>query len=478
MNVSSMGHLILPLFLLMTCVVSQACACYAVIVGRNASVDGSVLVGHNEENYGRRILNFRRVPRRSFQPGATVRLQRGGKLEQVPETWSFLWSENPGLEFSDGYCNEWGVAVVSDACATREDDYDVLVARGDIRQGGIGYMLRRLIALRAKSAREGVELAGRLVERFGYVHSGRTYVIADPNEVWLMAIVRGPHWVAQRVPDDAVVILPNVHIIGEVDLADGDNFLASDDLVEYAVKRGWYDAGRDGPFNFRMAYQTADHIRPDVRQWRGQQLATGVESPFPPPEPLPFAVSPKEKMTVASVAAILRDRTETLALFKTATQESAVFQLRSGMPPEIGCVYWKTTARPDTSVLTPWYLGVTETPEHYYAAVDVETQLSLDHHFEPPIGTFDVDPDAAWWKFKLLQDTVDVDFPARYEIVRQARMKFETRAFEQQAAVEKEAGSLWKTDADAARRFLTGYSHRLSAEACREADRLRADFEK
>ena len=478
MNVSSIGHLVIPIFLILTCVVSQACACYAVIVGRDASADGSVLVGHNEENYGQRILNFRRIPRRRFQPGETVRLQRGGKLEQVPETWSLLWSENPGLEFSDGYCNEWGVAVVSDACPTREDDYDALVARGDIRQGGIGYMLRRLVALRAKSAREGVELAGELVERFGYVHSGRTYVIADPSEAWLMAVVRGRHWVARRVPNDAVVILPNVHVIGEVDLADSDNFLASNDLVEYAVKRGWYDARRDGPFNFRIVYQTSDRTAPDVRQWRGQQLVTGDESTFPPQEPLPFAVSPKHKMTVASVTAIIRDRTDNLALFKTGTQESAVFQLRAGMPPAIGCVYWKTTARPDTSVLTPWYLGVTETPEHYYPAVDVETQLSLDRHFQPPVGTFDVDPGSAWWKFKMLQDTVDVDFSARFEVVRQAWMKFETRAFEQQAAVEKEAAALWKTDPDAARRFLTGYSHRLAAAACREADRLRADFER
>ena len=476
MSSPSVGCLILPLFLLLTCVVSQACGCYAVIVGRDASADGSVLVGHNEENYDRRILNFRRIPRRTFQPGATVRLQRGGKLKRIPETWSFLWSENPGLEFSDGYCNEWGVAVVSDACPTREDDYDALVERGEIRQGGIGYMLRRLIALRAKSAREGVELAGQLVERFGYVHSGRTYVIADPDEVWLMAVARGPHWIARRVPDDAVVILPNVHIIGEVDLTDSDNFLASNDLIEYAVKRGWYDAGREGPFNFRIAYQTPDRTAPDVRQWRGQQLVTGNESTFGPQEPLPFAVIPKEKMTVVSVLAILRDRTETLALFKTGTQESAVFQLRAGMPRAIGCIYWKTTARPDTSVLTPWYLGVTETPQHYYPALDVQTQLCLDRHFQPP-GTFDIDPDSAWWKFKMLQDTVDVDFSARYKIVRQAWLKFETRAFEQQAAVEREAASLWKSDPAAARRFLTGYSHRLANAACREADRLRADFE-
>ena len=210
--------------------------------------------------------------------------------------------------------------------------------------------------------------------------------------------------------------------------------------------------------------------------WRGQQLVTGNESTFPPQSPLPFAVTPKEKMTVASVAAIIRNRNETLALFKSGTQESAVFQLRSGLPTAIGCVYWKTTARPDTSVFTPWYLGITKTPENYYPAVEVATQLCLSHHFDPPVGTFDVDPDSAWWKFKILQDTVDVDFSARYEAVRRTWKKFETSAFEQQASVEEEAAALWKTDPEAARRFLTGYCHRLAAEACWEADGLTASL--
>ena len=45
---------------------SPAYGCYAVIVGREASADGSVLVGHNEQNGGQRILNFRRIPRQRF----------------------------------------------------------------------------------------------------------------------------------------------------------------------------------------------------------------------------------------------------------------------------------------------------------------------------------------------------------------------------------------------------------------------------
>ena len=176
-----------------------AWGCYAVIVGCNASADGSVVVGHLEQNYGRRVLIFRRVPRQQFPEDSTVRLKRGGQLPQVPETAALLWTESPGLEFSDTYLNEHGVAIVSDGCPTREDDYQTLVRRGEIREGGIGFMLRRLVAQRARSARQGVEIAGKLLERFGYADSGRTYVIADPREAWLLAVVRGRQWAACRV---------------------------------------------------------------------------------------------------------------------------------------------------------------------------------------------------------------------------------------------------------------------------------------
>ncbi len=287
--------------------VSPTYGCYAIIVGRGASADGSVLVGHNEQNGGRRILNFRRIPRQQFAGDAVVELRRGGRLDQANGTAAFLWSENPGLEFSDAYLNQWGVAVVSDGCPTREDDYAALVARGEIRQGGIGYMLRRLVAQRARTAREGVELAGRLVERFGYADSGRTYVIADPREAWLLAVVRGRRWVAQRVPDDAVVVLPNIHIIGEVDLADTDNFLASADLIDYAVRRGWFDPDGGEAFNFRKVYRRDRSDAPDARRWWGRQLVSGRRVAWPPAEPPPVGIEPKQKMTVASVAAILRD---------------------------------------------------------------------------------------------------------------------------------------------------------------------------
>lgn len=133
-------------------------ACFSIVVGKNASTDGCVIVAHNEDDTAPQIVNHHKVPRHNYPPGSKVTLRNGGSLEQVQQTWAYLWSEIPGLSFSDSYVNEWGVTVASDNCPSRED-------RPELTEGGIGYMLRRLVAERAKTAREGVLLAGELVAK-------------------------------------------------------------------------------------------------------------------------------------------------------------------------------------------------------------------------------------------------------------------------------------------------------------------------
>jgi len=447
-------------------------ACYAVVVGRQASADGSVLVGHNEENGGRRVLLFRVVPAREFAAGAVARLRRGGTLPQVPKTCSYLWSEIPGLEFSDAYLNQHGVAVVSDACPTREEGYEALVARGEIRHGGIGYMLRRLVAERARSARHGVELAGGLIERFGYVASGRTYVIADPREAWLVAVVRGRRWVAQRVPDDRVVLLPNVHIIDRVDLGDRHNFMASPDIVSYAVARGWYDPASDGPFRFAPVYGDPSRERPDLRRLRGRQRISGRAEEPTPNGLLHFGVRPSRPVTVADVARVLRDRRSRRPISSPWVQEGAVFQLRDGMPRWLGCIYWRATAEPATSVFTPWYLGILETPPAYDHPAARQAPFDLQHHFHPSPQLLAEDPRMAWWIFKGLQDRVHEDLPGRLQTVASRWAEMEQLLLERQASVEERARELARNDPPAARRYLTRYCAQAAAEACEQARRL------
>ncbi|RKY72119.1 MAG: hypothetical protein DRP97_01110 [Candidatus Latescibacterota bacterium] len=479
---------------------STGFACFAVVAGRKATADGSVLFAHSELNFGRRFLNFRVIPRMNHEPGAMIRLFHGGAYPDVRESYSFIWSENLGMRGSDTYVNEWGVACASDGTHTREDSRDELIERGDIEDGGIGYQLRRQVARRAKTAREGVLIAGELIERFGYNFGGVTLVIADPNEAWMLSMARGRHWVAQRVPDDEVVVLANVNIIGEVDLADSTRFIASPDLIEYAVKRGWYDPESGKPFHYKKAYEIPGKggfetkYGCDARQWRGQCLVTGTEIPLPVKECLPFSVKPNRKLTVQDMRDILSDHLEGTAFDKSKAyeagsphdcmnsgdgcicsqynQEVAVFQLRNGLPPEVGCVYWRTTGASCSGVLTPWYIGITETPEIYYKQSDLKENLSLEFHFNPPPGTYDYDPEKAFWIFNALENLIDLDYKKHLKSVRAVWEDYEAMEFEMQPEIEQAALQLLERDNALGRRFLTLYSSSLALEAVKKAEKM------
>ncbi|MDM7926142.1 MAG: C69 family dipeptidase, partial [bacterium] len=195
-------------------------ACTSVVVGRKASATGAVLFGHNEDDYGDRVVNVWKVPRIRHTPEERVRFLDGAEIPQAAETWAMLWFQVDGLKYSDLYCNEWGVTVASDACPSREGN-------PSLTDGGAGWPLRRVVAERARTAAEGARIAGQLLDRFGYPSSGRTLVICDSKEGWLLSMAAGKHWVAQRVPDDAVVVLPNTYVVRGVSAGDTGNFMLS-----------------------------------------------------------------------------------------------------------------------------------------------------------------------------------------------------------------------------------------------------------
>ena len=203
----------------LTFVAAQDYNCFSVIAGRQATVDGSVLMAHNEDDSGEQMLNIYVAP-------ATDRSLR------------YIWCEFPGMEVSDVFMNQFGVSIASNGCPSRED-------KGEILGEGVLYEIRVSVAKYARTAREAVAIIGSMVETFGYKGSGRSYIVADPTEGWVISVVKGRHWVAQRVPDDKVMTIPNYYVIGAVDLDDENNFAGSDDLVEYAISRGWYDPAKD-----------------------------------------------------------------------------------------------------------------------------------------------------------------------------------------------------------------------------------------
>ncbi len=433
--------------------------CYSVVAGKGATTDGAVIVGHNEDDWGPQLVNHHRVPRQQHAPGSTVTLRNGGTLEQVDQTWAYLWSELPGMRFSDTYVNEWGVTVTSDGCRSRED-------KPELTEGGIGALLRRLVAERATSARHAVRVAGELVERFGYVDSGRTYVLGDPNEAWLFCAVKGKHWLAQRVPDSHVAMVANTYSVRQVSLDDRDNVLACEDIITYARSRGWYDPVRDGAFDFAAAYaspQAAAHPSNIGRQWSG--LCYVTREPLAPGSDLPFSVTPSSKLGVIDVMRILRhdksdgaspqvDSPFVCSLCQGETRTSFVAQLRPIRPLDIGVVYWVTLAPPRTSFYIPFHLGATAFPVGYCLESERPSAEVFDARRAAP---FVVNPFEPFWMLTNLHEKMACD-DAAAQSLRSKAEAIEGRAVALQPLIERTARRLYATDRNAAIGLLENYS--------------------
>lgn len=470
-------------------------ACYTIVAGKKATIDGSVLFAHNEDDGHLQLFNFWQVPRQTHQPGEQLKLIHGGSIPQVSQTLAFSWIEDVHQEFSDFYLNEWGVTLASNACGSKIKD-------AEVTDGGIGYMLRRVVAQRAKTAREGIKIAGKLLDRFGYAShgsTGRTLVIADKNEAWLLDILPGKYWVAERVPDDAVVLQPNIYVIRTVNFNDTVNFIFSKkDIRKYAIKKGWFHPKKDKNFDFSYIFSDfrAPHFSErgyDTRQWRGQQMLSGKTTSVKTAKVsgLPFSVKPDHKLAPADLMQVLRDhydgtiydisgnkkgnpnRGSERTICTSTTQVSVVAQLRTGLPKEIAPVLWLSFGRPDVNTYVPFYPVSAQLPDYYhFVPGNGGWKVSLKNHFKPLPGTYDYHPDRAYWIFNDLENISGLAYYKTIELIKKTWKLQEEEAFALQPDVEQTALKLYKTNPKLAIRYLQEYSNCRAAKALQTAKEL------
>lgn len=439
--------------------------CYTLIAGNKATVDGSVMMAHNEDDGGEQMLNWYRVPSVRHKTGETLLFRNGGQ-ELLPTVANgYLWLELPGMDVSDSYLNDRGVAVVSDACPSKED-------RTDYTDGGVVYELRQMLAMQAVSARHAVDIIGYLVEKYGYASSGRTYCVADAREAWAVSVVQGRHWVAQRIPDHHVMALANTYMIDHVDLADRENFAGSADIIQYATQRGWYDPEKDGKFSFRKAYSSPEsdrHPNNIARAWFAICQLTGKE--YPQNSDLPFSFEPSGKITLSDMMAVLSSHYHTTPWIKgkvdvphptinsicnNTTQYGVVFQLRSNMPVEIGSVAWIAPYHPCVHVFVPWYLGINSVPTDHARYNSYAEAIA--NHFTDTDNFRTKYPDKAYWKYVDKTEQIKKNYPQNMETIKPQKDKHQKELFERQPTFEVEMTRLYQKDREQCRTTLTEYT--------------------
>ena len=446
--------------------------CYTIVVGKKASADGSVIVGHNEDDSGDIIVNLRKIQARDYGAPQRVDLGWGAVYETDGKTNEFLWIETAGQEFADSFVNQYGVLVTSDSCSSK-------ATADDVTDGGIGYMLRRIVAEKARSAKEAAAIAGELVEKFGYIGSGRTYTIADKNEAWMVQIIKGRHWFAERIPDDEMAVIPNHFTIRATHPEDKANFMGSRDIVDYARNNGWYDETKDGPFDFKKAF--ARPGRQDLvldgnvlRHWRGLNFFS--DKKWEISNSYPFSFKPAKKVAAESLMAVLRDHYEGTEYdategYKKGTPNSTKFRcictattinsfiasLNAGLPDPISVSLWLAVGRPDTTAYLPVYYGIEALPPGAGLGSRVhDYPLFYKQHFD----------DAEWkarrdqllhTKILRLQKMGETEYARVREMTDRELSPIEKEFIRNKKALESDVAAVYAKDKTEARRKLTAY---------------------
>ncbi len=441
--------------------------CFSIIAGKNSNIENTVLLAHNEDDWGDLPVFWYKVPARNHSSGEKIVLQNGAVIDEIAHTYSYLWIEMPGMKFSDSYMNEWGVTIASDQCLSRED-------AGEIENGGIGYYLRRLMVERAKTAKEAVKIAGSLIEKLGYNYSGRTYCIADPNEAWMMAVVKGKHWVAQRIPDKEIAVIANCYTIDKINLKDTINFMGSKDIIDYAISRGWYNPEDGKEFSFKFAYSATGVIN---AIWNKPRAMTAInmlaKNKINYGDNFPFSFVPESGVSKQKIMKVLQSHLEDTdfescntknphkniasRICSLGNQYGFVAELRDNLPKNIANVMWIAIKRPCIQPFIPWYYGITKIPGEFAYG---NWQSALKNHFSNT-GLKEKTKDKAYWIYKKLADITDNDYFKLTGILKENKKHIEKNLFENQIKFENEFLNISKNNMNKALKYLNEFENRI-----------------
>jgi len=428
--------------------------CTTIVVGKNRSATGSVLVAHSEE-LGRNSAHRVTVcPRRRVATGEQYPLYSGGSLPQPAELPRYIATKifdkhhYPG-EHTAGV-NEYGVTVANNMALMR----GIPEARAyDVVPGGVIWTeFVQLVLERATCAREGAALIGELCSRHGLsCDSGTMLAVADYDDAWWVELARGGQWVARRVAPDDISMRANCYRIATVDLNDHDNFLYPATLVDYARKQGWYT---DGPFDFAAIYGDPANQADAYNCDRHAVLENRYAS--------------LGKVGVPDLMRFMRDIFEGTRQFKAGQdgspfrtgvrtiarmnkEASAIVELRRNLSPSIGNRMWCGMSTSLTSVYIPFHLGIG----------------AVEPHFAFASGSYD--PASAYWLFTELAKLADYGYSKCIEMITSTWQKFEAETWSALPAIEAKAAVL---EPSAASAMLTEYDRQRAAAAIRQLQQL------
>ena len=454
-------------------------ACTSFLVGKRATVDGSVMISYAADShvlYG----EMYRWPAATWEKGAMLKINEWdtgkplGEIPQVEQTYSVL-----------GNMNEHQVAITESTWGGRKELQN---PEGIMDYGSLIYVALQ----RSKTAREAIHVMTSLVAEHGYYSTGESFSIADKNEVWIMEMIgkgkgkKGAVWVAIRIPDDCISAHANQARIQQIPFDDKENCMYAPDVVDLAREKGYFK-GKDKDFSFQAAYAPYDFggLRfCEARVWAFFRKYADMESYLKlamgdvKAKPMPLYVRPNRKLSVRDVQNGMRDHYEDTPMdmakeagagpyevpyrwrpltFKVdgkeycheraiATQQTGfviVPQMRNWLPDEVGGILWFGVDDADMAVFNPVYASSLAVPKCYEVGNGDMSTFSWT---------------SAFWMHNWVANMAYNKYNYMIKDIRKVQQELETSYEKQIPAMDKAALELLKTDKQQARNFLTWYS--------------------
>ena len=380
--------------------------CTTLLVGKKASYDGSTMTARNDDgNYDVKQLI-------SVTPDKQPRkyTSKIGHLTiDLPDN-PLRYTSNQSVDMWQGY---WAANGINSAnvgmTATETTTTNALVLGADPMvcykkaeskkekdiPGGIGEEDLVVLTLPyIHSAREGVTRLGSLLEQYG-TYESNGIAFNDKDEIWWFESIGGHHWIARRVRDEEVVIMPNQFGLDRFDFDDAygaqKENMCSADLKEF-MEKNHLDLNNGETFNPRDAFGShcdGDHVYNTPRAWyMGRCLCPtkykwdGENADFTPlSDNIPWSFVPERKLSVEDMKYILGTHYQGTKydpyrkgdnpekgmyrpIGKNNTGVMAVLQIRDYVPAEISAVEWVCFGATTFDALTPIYANTDKVPEY------------------------------------------------------------------------------------------------------------------
>lgn len=444
--------------------------CTTIIIGQEQTADGSMIVARSEDWDAMEAKNYEIFEDTDNGPREFVAKDSPFRCE-LPEKalgYSALSPYNLHGHWGSAGFNTAGVGMSATESIFSSDEvlkHDPLVENGVAENSVFNITLPYV-----RTAREGVERLGMLIEKYG-IAEGFGIGFVDSKEIWYLETACGHRWLACRMPKDQYFVTGNQSRFRTYDPNDKENYLASADLIEFAEKHGLYNPAQ-GAFDFHEAY--ARDIKLDTtynypRVWGLQQFFSPEIKNDVTKNTFPVFAKAAHKVTLTELRTAFRfhyDNTEhdpylnsnpkepyrPVSIFRTT--QTHLLQVRPELPQAIGCVNYVAMGMADLGVFLPLYQGITSYPEAYTK------------------GNGESSDDSAYWKFRKIMVLGMTNYNKYAPIIKEAYAKFEAETDQRQREMEEEYLRIYKTQPLHAQDLLQAFSDKILNSALDLADRL------